>query len=311
MQKVRAAAASAKPFATMASLMARLNDSSRRDQPDTQWLERMYNNRMRVPEHGDHFARWSAESALARRSLPCELDVPYGDAPRERLDAFAAKGKGAPLVVFVHGGYWKALDKSIHSFIAAALHDAGAAVVVPNYTLAPQASIPQITLQVARAVGWSWRHARTLNADPRRISVIGHSAGGQLAAMMLACAWKVFDPELPADVVKRAMGLSGLYDLAPLMHTPSLQEALRLTPQQVHDASPARLPAPARGRFVAVVGGDESGEYLRQNRLIQQAWGRERVPLAAALPGLNHFSIVDALVTRGTRVNRLARELVR
>ena len=110
MQKVRAAAASAKPFATIASLMARLNDSSRRDQPDTQWLERMYNNRLRVPEHGDHFARWSAESALARRSLPCDLDVPYGDAPRERLDAFAAKGKGAPLVVFVHGGYWKALD---------------------------------------------------------------------------------------------------------------------------------------------------------------------------------------------------------
>ncbi|MDO5693892.1 MAG: alpha/beta hydrolase [Pseudomonadota bacterium] len=291
--------------------MARFNDSSRRDQPDTQWLERMYNNRLRVPAHGDYFTRWVAESALARKSLPCELDVPYGDAPRERLDAFAAKGKGAPLVVFIHGGYWRALDKSFHGFIAAALHDAGAAVVVPNYSLCPRASIPQITLQVARAVGWSWRHARRLGASPARISVIGHSAGGHLAAMMLACAWKVFDADLQPDVVKRAMGLSGLYDLAPLMQTPSLQEALRLTPQQVHDASPARLPPPVRGRFVAVVGSDESGEYLRQNRLIQQAWGRERVPLAAALPGLNHFSIVDALATKGHRVNRLARELMR
>lgn len=291
--------------------MARLDESCRRDQPDTQWLERMYNNRLRVPEHGDYFARWAAESALARRSLPCELDLPYGDAPRERLDAFAAKARGAPLVVFIHGGYWRALDKSFHSFIAAALHDAGAAVVVPNYSLCPQASIPQITLQVARAVGWAWRHARELRANPARINVIGHSAGGHLAAMMLACAWKVFDAELPADVVKRAMGLSGLYDLAPLMHVPSLQEVLRLTPQQVHDASPARLPPPARGRFVAVVGGDESGEYLRQNRLLQQAWGRQRVPLATALPGLNHFSIVDALVTPGHRVHRLARELMR
>ncbi len=291
--------------------MARLSDSCRRDQPDTQWLERMYNNRLRVPEHGDHFARWAAESALARRSLPCELDLPYGDAPRERLDAFAARARGAPLVVFIHGGYWRALDKSMHSFVAAALHDAGAAVVVPNYTLCPQASIQQITLQMARAVGWAWRHARSLRASPARISVIGHSAGGHLAAMMLACAWKVFDPDLPADVVKRAMGLSGLYDLAPLMHVPSLQEVLRLTPQQVHDASPARLPAPARGRFLALVGGDESGEYLRQNRALQQAWGRERVPLATALPGLNHFSIVDALTTPGHRVHRLARELIR
>ena len=291
--------------------MARLSDSFRRDQPDTQWLERMYNNRMRVPDHGDYLARWAAESALARGSLPCELDVAYGDAPRERLDAFAAKARGAPLVVFIHGGYWRALDKSMHSFIAAALHDAGAAVVVPNYTLCPQASIQQITLQMARAVRWSWRHARSLRASPARITVIGHSAGGHLAAMMLACAWKVFDPALPADVVKRGMGLSGLYDLAPLMHVPSLQEVLRLTPQQVHEASPARLPAPTRGRFVALVGGDESGEYLRQNRALRQAWGRERVPLATALPGLNHFSIVDALTTPGHRVHRLARELMR
>lgn len=291
--------------------MARHNDSSRRDQPDTQWLERMYNNRMRVPEHGAYFARWAAESALARSSLPCELDVPYGDAPRERLDAFAAPVRGAPLVVFIHGGYWRALDKSYHSFIAAALRDAGAAVVVPNYTLCPQADIPQITLQMVRAVVWSWYHARRLGASPARISVIGHSAGGQLAAMMLACVWKAFDPGLPAAVVKRAMGLSGLYDLQPLMHTPSLQEVLRLNPAQVQAASPARLPPPLHGRFTALVGGEESGEYLRQNRAIRQAWGAERVPLAAVLPELNHFSIVDALATPGHRVNRLARALLR
>ena len=88
--------------------MARPNDSSRRDQPDTQWLERMYNNRMRVPDHGDYFARWAAESALVRRSLGGEVEVPYGDAARERLDAFAAprvgRGARAPLLVFIHGG---------------------------------------------------------------------------------------------------------------------------------------------------------------------------------------------------------------
>ena len=280
-------------------------------QPDTQWLERMYNNLMRVPDHGDYFARWTAQSAQVRASLPCTLDVAYGEAPRERLDAFAAKKKGAPLVVFVHGGYWKAMDKSHHSFIAGALHDMGAAAVLPTYTLCPQASIPQITLQVARAVAWAWRNAKDLNADARRLTVIGHSAGGQLAAMMLACAWDVLDPSLPPRVVRSAMGVSGLYDLQPLMHTPSLQEVLRLTPDQVHRASPARLPAPTQGRLVSVVGAHESGEYLRLNHLIQQAWGRARVPTVATLPGLNHFSIVDALATRGHRLNRMVRDLIR
>ena len=290
--------------------MARNLAPIRREPPDIQWLERMDNTRMRVPEHPAYFARWAAESALARRALACEIDVPYGDGPRERLDAFPAGRAGAPLVVFVHGGYWKALDKSVHSFVAGALHDAGAAVVVPNYPLAPQASIPQITLQVARAVAWAWRHARELKADRRRLVVMGHSAGGQLAAMMMACAWPLVDADMPNSAVKRGLGLSGLYDLEPLMLAPSFQEVLRLTPMQVQQASPARVPYTGHGRFVAAVVGEESGEYLRQNRLIQQAWGRDRVPQAIALAGLNHFDIVDALVTPGHRLNRIARSLL-
>ncbi len=290
--------------------MARPNDSSRRDLPDIQWLERMYNNRQRVPDHGDYFARWAAESALVRRSLPCQLDVRYGDGAGETLDAFAAARPRSPIVVFIHGGYWKAMDKSQHSFVVPALRDLGAAVVVPNYALAPKVGIPDITLQMVRAVAWSWRHARTLGGDARRIVVMGHSAGGQLAAMMLACAWNRFEPALPPRLVRAALGISGLYDLQPLLHTPSLQEVLRLTPRQVQAASPARLPAPAHGRLISAVGGDESSEYLRLNRLIQQAWGRERVPVAAVLPGLNHFSILDALATPRSRLHRLAASLL-
>jgi hypothetical protein len=105
--------------------MARPNDSSRRDQPDTQWLERMYNNLRRVPDHGDYFARWAAESALVRRSLPCQLDLPYGDAAGETLDAFPAERPRSPIVVFIHGGYWKAMDKSQHSFVVPALRALG------------------------------------------------------------------------------------------------------------------------------------------------------------------------------------------
>ena len=291
--------------------MARHPAFIRRDPPDIQWLERMYNNRLRVPDHGDYFVRWAAESALVRRSLPCEVDVAYGTAPGETLDVFPAARSGSPVVVFIHGGYWKALDKSQHSFVAPALRALGAAVVVPNYALCPQVSIPQITLQMVHAIGWAWRHARQIRGDARRLVVIGQAAGAQLAAMLLACAWPPAQPGLPREVVKAALGISGLYDLEPLRHTPSLQEVLRLTPTQVHQASPARLPAPPRGRLLSVVGGDESGEYLRHNRLIQQAWGRDRVPVATVLPGFNHFSVLDSLTQPGARLHTLARQLLR
>lgn len=284
--------------------------SPRRKEPDVQWLERMYNNRLRVPEHARYFERWTAESARVRATLPCETDVPYGTGSDEMLDVFAAPRAGAPVVVFVHGD-WKSVDKSRHAFVVPALRALGAMVVLPGHMPAPRATVPDITLQLARAVAWSWRNASRHGGDARRLVVIGHAAGGQLAAMMLACAWDVFDAELPARVVQGAMGLSGLYDLGPLMHTPSLQEALRLTPQQVAQASPARLSAPAHGVFLGVVGGAESGEFQRQNRLLQQAWGRARVPVAAALPGLNHYDVLDALASPGERLRRLLQRLLR
>lgn len=282
----------------------------RREEPDVQWLERMYDTRLRVPDHAERQAQWAAESARVRATLACELDVAYGSEPGETLDVFPAPRRGAPVVVFIHGGHWRSLDKSQHGFLVPALRELGAMVVLPNYTLAPRATIPAITLQVARALAWSWRHARRYGGDAHRIVVIGHGAGAQLAAMMLACAWKMFDADLPPRLVGAVLGLSGVYDLEPLMQTPSLQEALRLTPAQVLQASPARLPAPDHGRLLAVVGADESGEHLRQNQLIRQAWGRERVPLATALPGLNHFSILDALARPGSRVHRLAARLI-
>jgi len=291
--------------------MAISHDLDRSDSPDPQRLERMYNNRVRVLDHGEYFARWAATSALAQRSMVCELNVPYGDGLREVLDVFPAARPGAPLVVFVHGGYWKSSDKAEHSFVAAALHDLGAAVVVPNYGRCPQCSIKQITLQLLRAAAWAWRHAHDLNADPRRMAVMGHSAGAHLAAMLLACAWPVFDKALPAGMVKGALGLSGIYDLTPLMDVPSLQEVLRITPHEALIASPARLPAPKRGRFCALAGSEESSEFLRQNGLLQRAWGRERVPLAQTVAGLNHFSIVDALAAPGSRVHGAARQLLR
>ena len=280
------------------------------NRPDPDWLDRMYNNRALVPEHATHFARWAETSAQARASQPCSLDLAYGTTQRETLDVFPAAEPGAPVLVFVHGGYWRSLDKSDHSFVAPAFTSEGACVVIPNYDLCPAVTIPQIAMEMVRALAWTFRNAARFGGDPRRITMIGHSAGGHLAAMMLACLWPAYAKDLPGDLVKNAMSISGLYELESVLHTPFLKESLRLTAAQVFKTSPAWFPSPAAGTFYAVAGADESEEFLRQNALIEQAWGKKTVPVREALVGLNHFSIVEALVRPGHRLNDLALRLM-
>lgn len=285
---------------------------------DKQWLDRMYNNRALVPEHAAHFAQWADASDDVREVHAHTLDVAYGDGPMETLDIFPrsrlapqpAPAAGAPVVVFIHGGYWRSLDKAEHAFIAPAFTNQGACVMIPNYALCPAVTIPEITLQMVKALAWVWRNARMYGGDPKRIHVVGHSAGGHLAAMLLNCLWPAYAKDLPSDLVKGALSISGLYDLEPIMHTPFLKDSLKLTPEQVRQASPARLAAPKQSVLYTVAGGDESAEFIRHNRLIQQAWGKKVVPVCRTFPGKNHFSVLEDLTAPWTDLYQLASRLV-
>jgi arylformamidase len=278
-------------------------------QYDPAWLEAQYNNRARVAEHPQILARWAEASALSRDRSSRRLDLRYGEGPQETLDLFPAPRANAPVLVFIHGGYWRALDKAEHSFIAPSFVAHGAMVVVPNYDLCPAVPIETIALQTTRALAWVWRHAALYGGDPSRIVVAGHSAGGHLAAMLLCCDWKSVGRELPARLLRGALSLSGLFELDPLRYTPFLRDDLRLTPASAKALSPATF-APPRGTLHALVGADESEEFVRQNRLIREAWGEAAVPVCETIPGCNHFTVLHELATPSSRVHGLALRLL-
>ena len=281
---------------------------------DGSWYDSMYNNRALVPEHAMHFARWREASQDTQEAHRCFKDVAYGHGLNESLDIFPSqtpvKEKGAPVVIFIHGGYWRSLDKMDHSFVVPPFTAQGACVLVPNYALCPAVTIPDIAMQMVKATAWAYRNVHRFGGDPSRISVIGHSAGGHLAAMLLTCDWQVYAKDLPAHLVRKAMSISGLFELESVRATPFLNDSLRLTEADSVKASPAWMPAPKHGSLISVVGALESEEFLRHNRLIQEAWGKKVVPVCEEIAGTNHFSILEELSFPGSRVQTLASQLL-
>jgi arylformamidase len=279
---------------------------------DPAWLDDQYNARASIPDHAAIFERWVAASKLARDGSAAQLDLRYGDGEGETVDVFPA-GAGsapAPVLVFIHGGYWRSRDKSEFSFIAPSFNAEGVMVVMPNYALAPAVSVEHITLQMTRALAWTWRNAARFGGDPSRIAVVGHSAGGHLAAMLLSCRWKQVAEDLPAQLVGGALSISGLFDLEPLRHTTFLQPDLKLTPASVARLSPAFFPRPRNAPLYSVAGGDESGEFIRQARLIRDVWGPTAVPVCETIVGTNHLTVLTGLADPGDRLHGLTLRLL-
>ncbi|KZD09659.1 alpha/beta hydrolase [Oceanibaculum pacificum] len=256
-------------------------------------LEREYNPRRAVPDFQRFLDSQIARSAATRKALRCSLDVRYGDGPLQTLDVFPAADPRAPIHVFIHGGYWRGLDKSVYSFIAEPLVAAGATVVMLNYDLAPALAIGEIVEQTRQAVHWIYANGGALGGDPDRLYLSGHSAGGHLAAMMLAQDWAA--QGLPGDVLKGVIAVSGVYDLEPVTLL-AVNAEIGLTPDHAAATSlVAHPPLPICPVLVAV-GGGETGDWIRQSlefaRLCRQ---RGLVTDYWEIGSENHFSICDRM----------------
>lgn len=257
-------------------------------------LDRAYNVRAAIPDHPAIFARWREESLRAIDDLRSEQDYYYGPSSAETLDFFPAHRNRAPLLVFVHGGYWRSLDKSDFSFVAPAFVAAGVSVAVVNYGLAPKTDLAEMVRQILRAGTWLHRHAADLGIDPERIHVAGHSAGAHLAAMMATADWPAWSPGLPVRLVKSVVGISGLFDIVPVARAPFLRDDLGLDDESATRVSPASYRPPVAIPVLAAVGELESEEFHRQSRGLAAAWNNCPVRIMN-LPGRHHLSAVEAL----------------
>ncbi len=268
--------------------------------------EAEYNVRARVPEHPEIFARWSRDAEDYRAEMlkrgRAELGLSYGDTPRQIVDLFLPEaGNAAPLALFIHGGYWRALDPSSFSHMARGLNGRGVAVAVAGFDLCPVVSIAEIIEQMRRACAFLWQRFG------RRVLVYGHSAGGHLAATLVATDWQSRYPRAPADLVPAGYAISGLFDLTPLLGV-RLNQDLRLDAEEARRISPLFWPV-APGRILdAVVGALETSEFKRQSRTVAQVWRQGQAETRyEEIAGMNHFTVIGALADPASAmVGRLA-----
>lgn len=267
-------------------------------------LDWEYNNRARVPEHQDLIDGWRAAAKPRVEGMRVERDVAYGPSPEERIDLYLPDSPdGAPVIVYLHGGYWMSRHKEEFDYVAPDFVAAGAIVAIVEYALMPTVELSEIVRQCRAAVAWTHSHAAEYGGDPARIVVTGNSAGGHLTAMMQATDWRAFCGG-SAELVHAGVALSGIYDLEPICHV-AQQKTLGLSADDVAAFSPVNLTPTPGTRALIAVGGEESDEFHHQSGLLVDDWNRKGADVELMIvTRTNHFSIVKEFATAGSELHQ-------
>ena len=270
-------------------------------------LEAQYNARAGRPDFDTAIMPdWIERSRRFRDRAACTLDLAYGDTTREKIDFFPAaqagrqQGDRQPLLVFLHGGYWQRGDRKAYSFVADPFVKNGVSVAVVGYELCPNVRIRDITPNVSKAVAWIWRNAGEIGFDRDRLYLAGHSAGGHLTAMMMGMDWTSVSADLPADLIRAAIPISGLMELAPLLDT-SINAGLMMDEAEAKAESPMVHPPLTDAPQLVVTGGLEPDEFQRQSDIYVGAFATpQRAMERYVVPGCDHFDEINQLAHDGS-----------
>lgn len=254
-------------------------------------LEWQYNPRQTVPDFMTHFERFVKLSDETRAVLKPKLDIRFGDGPKETMDVFLSADANAPVHIFFHGGYWRSQDKKDYAFVARDLVAAGFTVICANYDLCPDVTVADITNEAVRCVQYVYQHIDAFNGDRARISISGHSAGGQIVARLASYDWE--DVVGVTNPFCAVVPISGVFDLEPVRYT-TLNEDIHLDEASAADNSPMLDAVPMDVKMMVVVGGNESPEFVRQSDAYAAYCGRSglTVPVYKAW-GANHFTVLE------------------
>jgi arylformamidase len=280
-------------------------------QYDQESLDTQYNNRLHVPDYANYLNSWELLSRQTEQNLPVTKDIAYGDLQRERLDIYPSLQAQSKTLVFIHGGYWQMLDKSMFHFIANGFHSYGVTTVLLTYPLAPAVSIDQIVLSCRKAIKWLHENASAFNADPNEMYVAGHSAGGHLAAMLMATDWRLFDPGLPGNMLKGVCAVSGLFNLVPI-HLSYINKVLKMDMESAKCNSPVRLQPSTSCPLIIAVGEGETTEFKEQSKELYTWWKSKTIDSQLLqLPGQNHYSIAEAIADPQSSLHQEVRNLMK
>ena len=273
-------------------------------------LEKGYNVRLLVEDFDGLIDKWSKRSEKFREIVDSSLDCQYGSGEKDKLDIFRCGKPNAPLFIFVHGGYWQRGDKSVYSFVAESFVSSGIDVALIGYQLCPSASMTNIVDKIREAVIWIWNNADDYAISKNRINVSGHSAGGHITGMILATDWKEISEELPSDIVKTGIPISGLYQLDPIRET-TIADALGLDDEESKELSPHFFKPKTDAPILVTLGGGETPEFHWQTDHFVDKWKEHRAPLDYfAEPKVDHFGVVERLANKESQIFKKVRDWI-
>ena len=265
-------------------------------------LEEGYNVRLLVDDFDSLINTWFQRSEQFRSVVDNSVNCQYDIGEKNKIDLFRCGKTNAPLYVFVHGGYWQRGDKSIYSFVAESFVRSGIDVALIGYHLCPESSMTGIVNQIRTALIWLWRNAHNYDISKDRINISGHSAGGHITGMILATDWKIISADLPNDLVKTGIPISGIYQLEPLRKT-TIADALGLDDAESMALSPHFFEPTTKAPILVTLGGSETSEFHWQTDQFVEKWKLNEAPLEYhAEPEVDHFGVVERLASKESQI---------